>query len=55
MVTDFRRKVPAYSDVVIKGETVEKVEKYKYLGILTDSKLSWKQNLKYIIKKTHSR
>ena len=55
MVIDFRRKVPVDSDVVIKGETVEKVETYSYsLGILIDNKLSWKQNLKYIIKKTHS-
>ena len=52
---DFRRKVPVYSDVVIKGETVEKVETYRYLEIVIDNKLSWKQNLKYIIKKTHSR
>ena len=55
MVIDFRRKVPVYSDVVIKGETVEKIETYRYLGIVIDHKLSWKQNLKYIIKKTHSR
>ena len=55
MVIDFRRKVPVYSDVAIKGETVEKVETYRYLGIVIDHKLSWKQNLKYIIKKTHSR
>ena len=40
---DFRRKVPVYSDVAIKGETVEKVETYSYsLGILIDNKLSWK-------------
>ena len=32
---------------VFKGETVEKVETYKYLRIV--------KNLKYIIKKTHSR
>ena len=54
MVIDFRRKVPVDSDVVIKGETVEKVETYRYLEIVFDNKLSWKQNLKYIIKKTHS-
>ena len=54
MVIDFRRKVPVYSDVVIKGETVEKVETYRYLGIVIDNKLSWKYNLTYIIKKTHS-
>ena len=47
MVIDFRRQVPVYSDVIIKGETVEKVETYKYLRIV--------KNLKYIIKKTHSR
>ena len=40
---DFRRKVPVYSDVAIKGETVEKVETYRYLRIVTDNKLSWKK------------
>ena len=51
MVIDFRRKVPVYSDVAIKGETVEKVETYRYLEIVIDNKLSWKQNLKYISRK----
>ena len=41
--------------LVVKGEIVEKVEMYRYLGIVLDDKLSWKQNFKYIIKKTHSR
>ena len=40
---------------VFKGETVEKVETYRYLEIVIDNKLSWKQNLKYIIKETQSR
>ena len=40
MVIDFRRKVPVYNDVVAKGETVEKVETYRYLGIVIDNKLS---------------
>ena len=34
MVIDFRRKVPVYSDVVIKGEIVEKVETNRYLVIV---------------------
>ena len=55
MVIDFRRKVSVYSDLVIKGEIAEKVETCRYLEIIIDNKLSLKQNLKYIIKKTHSR
>ena len=45
MVIDFRRKVPVYNDVVAKGETVEKVETYRYLGIVIDNKLSWNKFL----------
>ena len=37
--------MPVYSDVVIKGETVEKVETYRYLGIVIDNKLSWNKFL----------
>ena len=30
------------------------METYRYIGTVIDNKLSWKQNLKCIIKKTHS-
>ena len=33
MIIDFRRNQREYSGIVIKGETVERVKSYKYLGI----------------------
>ena len=45
----------SFSDIVIKGQAVERVKSYKYLGVVIDDTLSWKENVDYIVKKTHSR
>ena len=51
LVTDFRQK-PAYlPDMVIKGEKVELVTQYKYLGTVLDSKFNFDQNTALIQKK----
>ena len=55
MVIDFRKKKSVYSSVEIKGEIVERVQTYKYLGIVFDDKLSWKQHVDATVKKMHSR
>ena len=39
----------------MKGETVERVESYKYRGISFDDKLSWKCHVDPLVKKVHSR
>ena len=54
-MTNFRQK-PAYlPDLVIKGEKVERVSQYKYLGTVLDSKLNFDQNTDLIQKKCQSR
>ncbi len=55
MVFDNRKKITDHDDVVIKGQVVEKVDTYKYLGIVFDSKLTWKTNVEGILKKANSR
>jgi hypothetical protein len=55
MIIDNRRKQHVHGDIIIKGEVVEKVEQYKYLGIIIDNKLTWKPNTDAIVKKLHSR
>lgn len=40
MSIDFRRSQPS-SATVIKGETIQAVTNYKYLGIVLDNKLKW--------------
>ena len=42
---------PAY----IKGEAVERIDTYKYLGIVFDSKLNWKENINSVLKKENSK
>ena len=38
--------------IVIKENDVERVETFKYLGIMLDNKLTWKQNTDSIVKTT---
>ena len=39
LLIDIRKQHPAVSRITIDGLVVERVEKYKYLGIILDSKL----------------
>ena len=55
LVIDFRQKPSYLPDLVIKGEKVERVSQYKYLGTVLDSKLNFDQNTALIQKKCHSR
>ena len=41
--------------IVVKGNDVETVETFKYLDIVLDNKLTWKQNTDSIVKKTKPR
>ena len=52
MVIDFRKQTKAPNLNVIKENDVERVETFKYLGIVLDYKLTWKQNTDSIEKKT---
>ncbi|KAK7098508.1 hypothetical protein V1264_002783 [Littorina saxatilis] len=55
MIMDNRRGEHVHREIVIKGEVVEKVEQYKYLGVIIDNKLTWKPNSDALVKKLHSR
>ena len=55
MIIDFRMNQREYSGIEIKGETVERANHYKYLGITFDDKLSWKCHVDAVVKKVHSR
>ena len=39
----------------IKGEAVERVETYKYLGVVFDTKLNLKENINSVLKKANTR
>ncbi|KAK0135140.1 hypothetical protein N1851_029041 [Merluccius polli] len=55
MVIDFRRKKLPSQPVRIRGEVVEEVEDYKYLGVVIDNRLDWKANSEAMYKKGMSR
>ena len=49
---DFRKKQRCPKPVYIKGEAVERVDTYKYLVVVFDSKLNWKENINSVLKKS---
>ena len=55
MVIDFRKQTKVPDLIVIKENDAERVETFKYLGIVLDNKLTWKQNTDSIVKKTKPR
>ena len=54
MCTDFRKNKKCPKPVYIKGEAVERVDTYNYLGVVFDSKLNWKENINSVMKKVNS-
>ena len=51
---DSRKNQRYPKPVYVKGETVERVDTYQYLGVVFDSKLNWKEN-NSVLKKVNSR
>ncbi|KAI3351341.1 hypothetical protein L3Q82_005882 [Scortum barcoo] len=51
MVVDFRRPRPHPEPVIIKGDCVEVVHTYKYLGVQLDDKLDWTANTDALCRK----
>ncbi|KAI3359183.1 hypothetical protein L3Q82_002599 [Scortum barcoo] len=54
MVVDFRRPRPHPEPVIIKGDCVEVVHTYKYLGVQLDDKLDWTANTDALCRKGQS-
>ena len=53
---DFRKKksVPI-TPIQMKGENIEIIDTYKYLGVTIDSKLNWSHHIDKVFKKSQSR
>ena len=49
MCIDFRKNQTFSKAVYIKEEAVERVETYKYVGVVFDSKLNWKENMNSVL------
>ena len=47
---DFMKNQRCPKPVYIEGEAVERVGTYKYLGVVFDSKLNWKENINSVLK-----
>ena len=54
-IVDFRRSDNVHENIVIKGEVVERVTHYKYLGVIFDEKLDWNKNSEKVQSKVNQR
>ena len=55
VVVDFRRKPSELDPVTMKGEAVERVSSYKYLGVTIDEKLNFADHVQNTSKKANQR
>ena len=55
MCIDFKKNQRCPKPVYIKGEAMERVGTHKYLGVVFDSKLNWKENINSVLKKVNSK
>ena len=55
MLVDYRKVKPTIAKVMIDNYAVERVDFYKYLGVMFDCKLSWSNHVDYIVKKLSPR
>lgn len=55
MITDFRMHALTHDPTTIKGQPVDCVNSYKYLGTVIDSKLTFTKNCEAACKKGHQR
>ena len=55
LIFDFRKTNEEHEAVVIKTEKVERVKKYKYLGVTIDEKLEWTEHTNTVVNKLKTR
>ena len=55
LILDYRINKHDPNPVIIDGSEVQRTDHYKYLGVVMDNKLCWKQHVDYICKKLNSR
>ena len=51
MVFSLRKSYSVSDDVTLKGEGIEQVSTFRFLGVIIDSKLCWSDHIQYIKKK----
>uniref|UniRef100_A0A3B3BMJ4 Reverse transcriptase domain-containing protein n=1 Tax=Oryzias melastigma TaxID=30732 RepID=A0A3B3BMJ4_ORYME len=55
LIVDFRKNADPHAPIHIKGEVVERVDSFKFLGVHISEDLSWTTACSKVVKKAHQR
>ena len=55
MIIDFRRNEDPPPPLVVKGEVVERVDLFRFLGLMVSNKLTWEEQCDALLKKARQR
>ena len=55
LIVDFSKNKRQNEDIKIKDVSIQQVDKYKYLGVTINNKLTWNDHLEVVAKKVRQR
>ena len=55
MIVDFRKRKNPLAPIIVNGDSIERVDYFKFLGTIISSDLAWENNTDAVVKKAQQR
>ena len=55
MIVDFRKRTKPLAPIIVNGDSIERVDCFKFLGTIISSDLAWENNTEALVKKVQQR
>ena len=55
MIVDFRKRKNPLAPIIVNGDSIERVDCFKFLGTIISSDLAWENNTDAVVKKAQQR
>ena len=55
MIVDFRKRKKPFAPIIVNGNSIERVDCFKFLGTIISSDLAWENNTDAVVKKAQQR